>query len=434
MFSLLIACLVLSLVNSNFVELFKLTVPPDDNYMLLYSWFYFSFDLVVNKSTREVDLFVPQPLQNCVLKFSGLKEGSVAPRGEVFFDQIQPLGPDGFDFRRVLVFGDELIALDIKTGLLHFSNPKSSLFSQMHLDTTSLVQILAINSDSLLVTQPGLKNVVLIRKGSSEPEVIFQYDVADPNSTNPIIVNFGPSNDQIVLISSKKPVITLRNFKDHSVPDVDLADLFERVVPAQIGLDVQGWTVFDIRYDTAFPNLNVAVVGYCSRENYDLGLGQKMKVRYAVFFCFKSNPDSWSLLKSLDFSVSEHGYTHSEGFAVSHPLTSLPVVKDGVLMVSLVDKVQQSLSFFMFDYYEDLMVINDNILVICAVLKDWKGLNRDMSKVFDVILQNSINSSINPDMVFKMCKPESVQYKKTKGSLKSVILKGKTETEVNVRS
>ncbi len=277
---------------------------------------------------------------------------------------------------------------------------------------------------SVLIPQPGLKNIVRLTRDAPEPELVFQFDdTVHPTRRRPIAIHSGPSSDEIVVvIQEERMLIIQKNIRDPSVPDVDLVDFFGNVVPAQIGLDVQGWLVSDVKYDTSFVFFNVAVVTYFTKA--DSASENNIKVMFKIYFALKCDPLNWSLLESLDFPIVD----------ISYNLPS-PIVKDGMFMVSMVDKVKSSLTFFAFDYYEELM--NINVLLKCAVLRDWKTLDKrttmlgtDMSKVFDIIAQRYVASSANPKTLIEISSPQSKVYERTRNLLKSVELKIKNEATV----
>ncbi len=121
--------------------------------------------------------------------------------------------------------------------------------------------------------------------------------------------------------------------------------------------------------------------------------------KYVVYYSYKGSPEDWSLLDSYQYEQRD-AYFNNVSHNTSLPISTFPVVKDGVFMVSVADKVDHSLTFFKVDYFEELMsVTNRDVVTACAVMRDSiKGSkieSEDKRKMFDagIILKNIKNHS-----------------------------------------
>jgi hypothetical protein len=201
-FSLLF--LFFSLTSQQFVEILKVPAPLDADVhvarefeMFLYSFYSYRFDYIVRKSTREIDLFVPQMLLNCVQKFSGLKEGRDTQPAEVIIGELKPVHRFSQYFNIVSVYKDVgVLALDTRTGALHLhiDGEGTSLFSGVVFGRSCYGAIYVTSDGTVVIPDLSNSTVIFVDRGATQPRAILEI----PN-VQLLSQHKGPSNDSFVV-------------------------------------------------------------------------------------------------------------------------------------------------------------------------------------------------------------------------------------------
>jgi hypothetical protein len=223
--------------------------------------------------------------------------------------------------------------------------------------------------------------------GPNPNEFVFGYSTID-HSTQKIIRN-----------------LVLRNIDTGN--QVDTKYLFTVTVPAATPRTKsstffdEGYELGDLAFDNSFENISVVVATYSRLSSNTGEVGQKLLIRFAIFYARKNQPTVWHFFDSfslpdLDDNCSFLMRSFAANFSTQEiliPFLSYPVVKQGVAVVSVANKLESTLSFFKVDFFKELLefATAEAAVPYAASMRDSVPLARKTVNVMDVVVQNIVD-------------------------------------------
>ena len=362
----------------------------------------YRFDFFLNELTREIDLFVPKPVEACIQKYASGVEEPILVAGTCLTEAPAVRRAPRFNSVSV-VAKDSVILTDyfsntrtrIKRGYFKDGRFEVSDFNSSFLGGG--LSYSAKDQDSILIFVTNSNWISRLEEGSGEPEVVLHVATREVDEGTGILLlsaSVGPGSNQIVYSYRANNLLNIFLKDLCSGSEVDLINMFTVRVPANTPRTKssqffdQGYGIADVVFDNSLADIVVALATYSYLVPPD-GNNQRVGLHFAIFFADKQSMSNWIFFDSFSIPVlNDNHYFKRTGVLI--PLVAQPVVKNGVIVISAANTLDSTLSFYKYDYSVTLLEFFDasKVLPFAAVMRDSATVETKISVVMNAVSQS----------------------------------------------